>query len=196
MYDSITEVIVPEKTLKITIWENGDQISYSSVLGLWESDERFRNFFTNILKECPFDAFRWETPPIKSETIDRPFEFVLHDAAFFVNRTTDSKTFSKYFAADLDNDGIVVFKSLGKDSTLIVPTIQSAEDIYGHFASFLRNAPTNQIHALWKTIATIVKQAISDSYIWLNTAGGGVAWLHIRLDSRPKYYSHTSYKNI
>ena len=30
--------------------------------------------------------------------------------------------------------------------------------------------------------------------IWLNTAGGGVAWLHIRLDHRPKYYRYLPYK--
>jgi hypothetical protein len=29
--------------------------------------------------------------------------------------------------------------------------------------------------------------------IWLSTAGMGVAWLHIRLDERPKYYSHKPY---
>ncbi|MGI9175867.1 MAG: DUF6940 family protein [Rhodothermales bacterium] len=25
--------------------------------------------------------------------------------------------------------------------------------------------------------------------MWLSTAGGGVSWLHVRLDSRPKYYA-------
>ena len=26
------------------------------------------------------------------------------------------------------------------------------------------------------------------------TAGAGVAWLHVRLDDQPKYYSHTPYR--
>ena len=30
--------------------------------------------------------------------------------------------------------------------------------------------------------------------IWLSTAGHGVAWLHVRLDSRPKYYLHAPYR--
>ena len=28
---------------------------------------------------------------------------------------------------------------------------------------------------------------------WVSTAGGGVAWLHVRLDSAPKYYTHRPY---
>lgn len=29
--------------------------------------------------------------------------------------------------------------------------------------------------------------------VWLSTAGAGVAWLHVRLDDRPKYYSYRPY---
>jgi len=31
---------------------------------------------------------------------------------------------------------------------------------------------------------------------WLSTAGGGVAWLHVRLDTRPKYYRYNPYRAI
>jgi hypothetical protein len=30
--------------------------------------------------------------------------------------------------------------------------------------------------------------------VWLSTAGAGVAWLHVRLDDRPKYYGHGPYR--
>ena len=30
---------------------------------------------------------------------------------------------------------------------------------------------------------------------WLSTAGLGVPWLHLRLDTRPKYYQYGPYKN-
>ena len=29
--------------------------------------------------------------------------------------------------------------------------------------------------------------------VWLSTAGHGVAWLHVRLDSQPKYYRYRPY---
>ena len=48
-------------------------------------------------------------------------------------------------------------------------------------------------HALWRTVGEAVSERITDRPLWLSTAGGGVAWLHVRLDSRPKYYGHTPY---
>jgi hypothetical protein len=32
--------------------------------------------------------------------------------------------------------------------------------------------------------------------IWLNTAGAGVPWFHVRLDKRPKYYGVDPYRQI
>ncbi len=34
---------------------------------------------------------------------------------------------------------------------------------------------------------------VGDRPTWLSTAGHGVAWLHVRLDTRPKYYRYTPY---
>jgi len=31
---------------------------------------------------------------------------------------------------------------------------------------------------------------------WVSTSGLGVAWLHVRVDSKPKYYSHEAYREI
>ena len=30
--------------------------------------------------------------------------------------------------------------------------------------------------------------------VWLSTAGAGVAWVHVRLDDRPKYYGYDAYR--
>ena len=35
-----------------------------------------------------------------------------------------------------------------------------------------------------------MQQRVSASPLWLSTAGMGVSWLHLRLDSRPKNYRH------
>ena len=42
---------------------------------------------------------------------------------------------------------------------------------------------------------TVLQAALSEKPLWLSTAGGGVAWLHLRIDSRPKYYSHRPYRD-
>ena len=69
------------------------------------------------------------------------------------------------------------------------------EDAYGHFAFFLRKVPALQIEALWQIIASRVLEMVSDRPIWLSTAGGGVAWLHIQIDSPPKYYGDAPYRS-
>jgi hypothetical protein len=39
-------------------------------------------------------------------------------------------------------------------------------------------------------------ERIGEAPVWLSTAGMGVAWLHVRLDSRPTYYGHRPYKTF
>jgi hypothetical protein len=36
---------------------------------------------------------------------------------------------------------------------------------------------------------------VGERPIWLNSAGAGAAWFHVRLDLSPKYYSHRPYKS-
>ncbi len=71
---------------------------------------------------------------------------------------------------------------------------QTKRICYGHLAAFIRNAPDSQKDALWRVIGATMQQHVSDYPLWLNTAGGGIAWLHVRLDSRPKYYGFRPYK--
>ena len=36
----------------------------------------------------------------------------------------------------------------------------------------------------------------SQRRLWMSTEGSGVPWLHVRLDSRPKYYKHHEYTDV
>lgn len=168
-------------------------LSYTKVLDLWVRSPDFRSYFTDLLAHNPCAAFRWETPPITTSTINRGFEFVVVDTPEFVTRPTDAYTFEEYFADDTGH-GVVTFKNIGGDASLVVPSPRTAIDAYGHLGSFVRNAPDNQIEAFWQVVGTTVINSISDTPVWLSSAGGGVAWLHMRLDSAPKYYSYLPYK--
>ena len=55
-------------------------------------------------------------------------------------------------------------------------------------------APKTQQQALWQAVSKAVEEQICGRPLWLNTAGGGVAWLHVRLDSTPKYYQFAPYR--
>jgi hypothetical protein len=81
---------------------------------------------------------------------------------------------------------VVAFANLGGDAFLVAPTPRAEPATYTHLAAFARGAPTTQQHAF--------TERLSDRPLWLSTNGLGVAWLHARLDSRPKYYSYPPYR--
>lgn len=163
--------------------------SVSGVLAAWDGDAGFRTFFTQLLADAPYSAFRWETPAVTSATLTRPFEFVLLDDPA-LDRLPDRAAFAEHFA-DAD---IVTFPNLGGDAVLVVPCPVAADSAYGHLAAFLRGAPEAQRDALWRAVAAAMANRVGKKPVWLSTAGAGVAWLHVRLDDRPKYYGHAPYR--
>lgn len=171
-------------------------LAWSDVISLWVDDSPFRDAFTRTLAASPFSAYRWETPPVSRESVAAPFEFVLLNRPGFSSRTSDEKTFANYFTDDDTDDGIVKFKNLRGDASLIVPSPRADKTAYGHLAAFVRKAPSSQTNSIWRIVGSSISSQLklSDQPIWLNTAGGGVAWLHVRLDSRPKYYGYASYR--
>lgn len=46
----------------------------------------------------------------------------------------------------------------------------------------------------WPSVEHAMQARIGQAPVWLNTAGGGVPWLHLRIDSRPKYYTFEPYR--
>ncbi len=61
----------------------------------------------------------------------------------------------------------------------------------------VRGAPREQVDALFVAVGALQSvRARSKDTLWLSTAGLGVDWLHVRIDSRPKYYRHGPYKLV
>jgi hypothetical protein len=173
-------------------------ITYQQSLKLFIEDEDFRNAFVQVLTSIPMESFYWECPPLSTKNSKKPFEFVLIRAQLHL-KTTNPKNFEEY----LQNcaNGVVSFQNLGGDATLIVPCPIIRDSIsldYGHFAAFIRSAPSDQINNLLVHIGQEGFRALKMSrpeLVWLSTSGGGVPWLHIRFDSSPKYYNFKPYKD-
>lgn len=180
------------RTVKVTP-SAGSPLSYGEVLRLWRDDEGFRRFFTDAVLDSGFEAFFWETPPVRLSTLGRPFEFVVVEGGALARLRVDPQPFSKHFAARPCPD-VLSFPNLGGDATLIVPAPVSADpSCYTHLGNFLRAAPAGQVDRFWQAVGEAMQQRVSASPLWLSTAGMGVSWLHLRLDSRPKYYRHRPY---
>ena len=190
MFD-VQKIQISDRAIKYDLLRDQQPIAYKDIVKLWAFDADFAIWFSDLLAESDMPAFRWETPCVTAQNIDRKFEFVLVDASSFARRPTDCHTFSKFFT----KEPVVSFPSLGRDAQMIVPTPLIDQDIYGHLAAFLRSAPDDQRVALWQMVGREFPRLIGDRPRWLSTAGGGVAWLHVRIDSRPKYYHYDPYRN-
>ncbi len=165
--------------------------TFSEVLYAWQRDAACRTCFMQALTEMPFIAFRWEMPPLTRDSLDQPFECVVTDSPELVV-PADARPFSAQLAGAADAD-VMVFDNLGGDAVLVVPCAVAGDAAYAHLASFCRQAPASQQHHLWAEAGAQMTALLGRRPLWLNTAGGGVAWLHVRIDQRPKYYVHAPY---
>ena len=193
MFSYKLDILNNGRIQKFCIINNAEPMCYDDALDLWQHNESFRSFFISLLADVPFSAYRLETPPVTLSTTSREFEFVLIDSPSLV-RLPDPNTFASYFTTSESDGGIVVFENLGKDALLVVPSPQAADSAYAHIAAFTRHGPNSQNHALWQMVGKTMQQRITNRPIWLSTEGSGVSWLHVRLDSRPKYYGFSPYK--
>ncbi len=101
-----------------------------------------------------------------------------------------------FIQGTIDSDGSTVYKVRDNSRLNQIIGVEQvgASQCYTHLGRFLRGAPPVQIDSFWQAVGRAMKQRVSASPVWLSTAGMGVSWLHLRLDSRPKYYRHQPYK--
>jgi hypothetical protein len=184
---------IDSQTTQTTLADDSGALSFGQVIDLWQSSEEFREFFTAAITECSFDAFFWETPPVTKGTLGRPLEFVLVASASLARLKPDPSPFRSHFSSR-PSESVLTFPNLGGDAVLVVPAPVVDDACYTHLARFLRDAPSSQVDAFWRSVGSAMQDRVSGTPTWLSTAGMGVSWLHLRLDSRPKYYRYERYK--
>jgi hypothetical protein len=181
---------------RVTLSSNGRAITFAEAVGGWISDASFRAFFLAELRRAPSVAFFWELPPLQPDTLERPYEHVILEGELLERISPDPTSFLRVLEADTASELVASFPNVGGDAILVVPKPQAGSAGYGHLGAFLRAAPEKQQHALLETLGRAAKACLQrpGSRIWISTAGLGVPWLHVRLDSRPKYYKHEPYR--
>ena len=174
--------------------KTGEQfLSFEEVFKLWEHDPEFVRFYTEELIKLNYRAFYWEHPALKKEFMKIRYECILQKSRPLEQLPLNENAFKDYIVA---KEQVVDFMNLGKDARLVVPTKKTDKEIYNHLGRFLRLAEKEQVNEVFKRVGkTIFEELEKQKVIWLNTAGLGVIWLHIRLDTRPKYYKTTMYKD-
>lgn len=194
MWTGRAEELDGGRVRKIAVRNVDGMLRYTDAIGLWQHDRAFRSFFMGLLAEAPFAAYFWECPPLTEATLSRPFEFVLVDSPQLASMPPDAQAFADRFESDDAGEGIETFWNLGRDTLLVTPRPCASPSVYAHIAAFARGAPGEQQHALWRATSAAVAAHLTVRPLWLSTSGLGVAWLHVRLDSWPKYYSYPPYR--
>jgi hypothetical protein len=194
MYDAVYTELERGLVQRIQLLRGGHTLCFGEVIECWRSDQDFVDEFCQLLSESHFTAFRWETPPVTDATLTREFQFVLVKDASLEGREPESDVFAEQLSGCEQARPVASFENLGGDALMVVPAALGHHSAYTDLASFSRAAPLVQQRALWREVGEAMQASVGESPLWLNTAGDGVAWLHIRLDSRPKYYAYAPYR--
>lgn len=176
--------------------DKGSPLSWKNVLLLWQTQPSFAQQFGEFLVSCS-SSFCFETVPFSSDTQDVPFEFVVIPSTK-LNPMGERKHFLSYFKDSTTRT--IAFSNVGKDATLVVPVPgleTKKDDGYAHLGAFLKKGSVEQIVDFWKCAAQTIQKVCQENgkkKVWVNTSGFGIPWLHLRIDSSPKYYQ-CSYKD-
>ncbi len=175
----------------------GAPLSWSAVHRGLQSDAALRDALTGALLEAPFAALCWEARPVAPADADAPFESVILDAPALADARADVSPFAVPLVG-ARAPVVRAFRNLGGDATLVVPAPSEDPRGYPHLAAFLRAAPRAQAHALWQTVGGAVETWLLTlgRPVWVSTAGLGVSWLHVPLDTRPKYVKWPAYRAV
>ena len=147
-------------------------------------------------------SFLWELPPVSLATAgSASFCFVTLNAPHLDRASADGSPFD-HFIGKRCNLAAATFSNLGGDALLVAPCHQHrwsvSEASYSHLAAFVSGAPAAIRHGFWRAVGAALLRTLherrADAPTWLNTEGSGVAWVHVRLDSTPKYIKHEPFR--
>ncbi len=183
---------ISDNVYRYRLLAQDQHLSWVDAIGLWQESADFTRYFCGLLRDSPFRCYRWEAPALIQSAVSQPFEFVLVQDST-IDLPADSRDFAEQFARQ-PGKSVIEFANLGGDAVLVVPVPLTPVDQFPHIAAFINTAPESQQMALWRGVASAMHRRLGEKPVWLNTAGGGVPWLHFRLDDRPKYYKYEAYR--
>ena len=219
-WNIVVEPVEPS-TCALRVSRDGEASSFGDVLRGLLDDSTLRRSFAAALADAPYAGYFWECVPLTR--LSQPFECVLVDSAAVAGLVADPTPFATPFASSDADSSVATFENLGGDAVLVAPRPLASDVDYVHLAAFVRGAPKEQVHALLAAVADAVvergwrrvgapgpsqpmassdvvelaaKVGLATKPIWISTSGLGVSWLHVRIDDRPKYYTHTPYRDV
>lgn len=178
------------EAVRVTIAEDAQPLSAAAVLREWADGTELCGAFADFIAGSPHEAVFWEMPPLNRARLVDEYECVLIGSPALARLPCNPAPFREHFTGE----EVAVFPNLGADAWLVAPPPSPPDAQYTHLAAFCRIAPHSLIERFWQRVGETALARIETRPVWISTAGLGVGWLHARLDSRPKYYSHGPYR--
>ena len=178
-------------TTRWAVLRDGERCRHRSWIEALRDDAGARRVLTEALRAAPFRACLWETPALLPDDDGSEAEMVVTESTALSRSRSDPSSFAEAFRSRCT---IATFANLRGDAVLVAPHPEHAPDS-AHLAAFVRSASDDVVDALWIAVADAVSTwlAARGRPVWVSTSGLAVPWLHVRLDSVPKYYSHRPY---
>lgn len=201
---------IDDNTIKYE-FENSDKgkLTFSQFLTLLKSENQiFLKVFCQALNNATeeLSAYFWECAPVSSKSFNKKFEFVVIKSEALDKTTQDYSSFAEHLAKlDAYGDSFVSFANKNRDAVLVIPALMTRKwesggktemFDYKNISQFTKNAPLKEQQKFWQAVASKLSQELEKSKApkWLSTHGTGVPYLHVRIDSVPKYYHFEEYK--
>lgn len=152
---------------------------WKDVLYNWENGVIFR--YPKQIK----NRFIWNTSVLKNDGN------VEYKESFMVNNNLPNKQDESDYVEYIKKSKskyVVAFPNLSKDTMLVIPMPVKGNN-YVTLKDFIDNAPEKQQIYFWKKVAKVAKEFMKiHKNIWISVHGFGVAYTHVRISSKPKYY--------
>ena len=180
---------------------NGIEATFQEVMkSLSQSDEGLALSLNDAIRTSSHSAVFWECAPVSSSSASSsPFEFVVLPAPQLSGIVADPSSFAEHLAGEKLGTA-KAFLNLGKDAALVVPSPGEGRQGFAHLKDFAVNADRAHVIRFWTLVGStallhLKGRETPGTLMWCSTSGLGVPWLHVRLDSRPKYYNFSDYKS-
>merc|ERR1719418_7324 len=176
-YEKIQNATIGKDYFKfVPEWKSGDgtqtDITFETFIDSIGTNQDFLDDFINILKNgTDFDEYFFECPPITKSTLNsEKFEFVLKKATRLANRVPDFEKFETHFSScpDEGDRSVDFISGFKKDQYLVCPCPPLPENSddhtkYVHLAIFVKEAPKNDIDAVFKRSVKVLKEKLNSS---------------------------------
>jgi len=132
--------------------------------------------------------FVWQTSVLDSKELNTYREKTTPKN--YVHAAEDRSPFHAYLKKKSNSEEryALGFWNISKDAYLVIPKPRSGKNFQSLF-HFSQNASNLQQRKFWKRVVIEIRNMLKQySQLYVNVQGSAVAYLHVRIDTKPKYY--------